>query len=69
MQRKKRTAKVEKRCRWTLGELIEMEFGITCTPASSGNGRPSAGTPANSEDEKDALLQSTSSAMQQGETA
>lgn len=69
MQRKKRTAKVEKRCRWTLGELIEMEFGITCTPASSGGGAANGGTPANSEDEKDALLQSTSSTMQQGETA
>lgn len=75
MQRKMKTANVDERGQWTLGELIEMEFGITCDPtphtslgAEPEKCRPGAGTPADGGMDKNMELQSTSRRIQQGET-
>lgn len=62
----------ERRSHWTLGELIEMEFGISRTPeahATSAGGvtksRPGAATPTDGGVNRRAMSQSTSEILLQ----
>lgn len=61
----------EKRCRWTFGELLEMEFGPSCnlTPHTSSGVepekcRPGAGTPTDGAMDQNATSKSTSCRLQ-----
>lgn len=65
----------EKRCRWTFGELLEMEFGPSCnlTPHTSSGVepekcRPGAATPLDGGVDKNMEPKSTARRIQPSET-